>query len=446
MNWWYTEHLIDGKRQTPTQYLKEHYLSQDDKQIAQFFKQQLEIDVTKNAIKKRRHRLELYRNNQVVTQQTFETENNYATGQASVSNIDELIEQCKVNTAIWEVESFRTWQGFAKVDGELTTIPLSSASFVRKEPLPILPVISAIKATTMYAPNKLEKGEVRTALVIADLHIGYTKDLRNAKLEPFHNRRAIDIVIELAATIQPNRIIILGDLLDLSEWSDKFLRSPEFYFVTQPAIIESFFVLHTLRNLCPNAQISLHQGNHEKRIENAISKYLPFAYGLKPTTKLDCSDALSIPNLLDLDTLNIKYISDYPNDTDVINRNLEIMHGDRALSEFRTVSDVAKKSQVSKIIGHIHRLETASHTHWTGKNHNVVECVCPGCLCHIDGRVPGSKREQWQNGILMVNYTHSDYSYNLVPIKCDCLVYDNWILCGKDYTHHLQKDFPDWNW
>ena len=459
-SWWNKEYDFGGEKQTPTQYLIANYKHLKDGEIAVNLTYHCERSVTKNAVKKHRQQLELFKDRlqkdvQVdVVDETFnefEVVNNYGNAKAKTSNLADLIKECNIDTSIWEVESFKTWQGYAKVDGEIVTIPLSSASFVRKVPVQITPTIQPMKSDLKFLPvdtNPFDDKPVQTALVFSDIHFGFMKSLRNAQLTPFHNRAVLDIILQVAWATQPDRIDILGDIFDFPEWSDKFLRSPEFYWTTQPSIIEAHYFFTKLRKAC-KSKITLHQGNHEKRMERAILTHLPAAYDLRPTSMLDKLPSLGVENLLELDSLGINYVGDYPNDYDMLGNSLELMHGKKALGPFRTVQDVAKNTQISTIFGHIHRLESASHTHWTGSTFNVVEAISVGCTCHIDGRVPGtSRRQQWQNGFVQIEYAEDFYGYNIVPVKrekcvCNSYVYESNL---DAYEGDLMANYPDWNW
>ncbi len=50
---------------------------------------------------------------------------------------------------------------------------------------------------------------------------------------PYHNEAVLKIILDIAARLQPDRMDIIGDILDLAEWSDKYLRSPEMMETTQ---------------------------------------------------------------------------------------------------------------------------------------------------------------------------------------------------------------------
>lgn len=465
-NWWNQECKVGERIMTPTEYLRLKYNEYSDSVIAAALSEICGTSVTKNAVKKRRHKLGLYKEkrdnespkNEKTQGKEFNEHGNHAEAKAEVSTVDELIKACNIDTKIWDVASFKTWQGYGKVDGEIVTIPLCSAAFVRKIPIEVRPVVKPIKGNVTYSsvPRFTSKSDknVKTSLVFSDPHFGFTKDLRNAKLTPFHNRQVLNLILQIAIREQPDRIDILGDMLDFAEWSDKFIRSPEFYWTTQPAVIEAHYYLALLREACQNTAITVHQGNHDKRPEIAIEKHMASAYDLKPTSKLDQAANLSLRNLLDLDSLGIKYVGGYPDDHDSIGNDLQTLHGKKALGPFRTVQDVAKNSLHNSAFGHVHRLEYASYTHWNGMSNKVVEAISSGCTCWIDGRVPGvSKQQQWQNGLLKINYNKNNYQYSIIPIKentngeFSCIYENEFLTSYKDsYVVDLKRQYDQWNW
>ena len=83
----------------------------------------------------------------------------------------------------------------------------------------------------------------KLALIVPDIHVGFRKE--NGRLEPFHDRRALDIVFQVARDQHPDRIIQLGDLTDLPELS-RFQQLPDFQQLAQPAVIEASYIMGKL--------------------------------------------------------------------------------------------------------------------------------------------------------------------------------------------------------
>jgi len=136
------------------------------------------------------------------------------------------------------------WDGKFQVELHLTrrvpiavTMPALSAARV---------VIQSIKRVPTVS------GGVKRALVLPDMQIGYRRDLKSGALVEFHDRNAIHVAIQIIADVKPDVVVLLGDNLDLPEWSDKYVRSPEMYFTTEPAKLEYTHIIGQIRLAAPN--------------------------------------------------------------------------------------------------------------------------------------------------------------------------------------------------
>jgi hypothetical protein len=79
----------------------------------------------------------------------------------------------------------------------------------------------------------------------------------------------------------------------------------------------------------------------------------------------------------------------------------------------------------------------------------IEACYCIPCLCHIDGRVPGSdKRDHWQQGLAIVDYEVDgrNYSVTYVPIENGQLVWNGQLFTARDRLPEIQRAYPGWNW
>lgn len=307
--------------------------------------------------------------------------------------------------------------------------------------------IRPVHCDIAYPPPQPKYTDSKQALVFSDPHFGYTIDYSTGKLKPLHNRTALNMILSIAKETQPASIHILGDIFDFAEQSDKFLTSPDFHNTVQPAIEEIHLYLRWLRELCPNSEIYLHEGNHDNRPERALLKHVNWAYGLKAADEIDLPPQLSIPRLLALHKLNIHYLSDYPNDFEIIG-NVELDHGATARKgSGATTSSTIRDSTISKIFGHIHRVEYASKTIWEGSKSYQIEHASCGCTCHIDGRVPGVKsRQNWQNGFAIINYNPSQSHIQTYRIENNQTFFNNKFIATEDYLPSLIKSNARWNW
>jgi len=349
----------------------------------------------------------------------------FVTGQR-ITTLEQLLEAGQVDTDIWTVDHWvlNKWEVGANDAGKnLRVHPLFQvkAWLIRKFPVPILPVIQPILCDytlpEIVIPYK-ESGEICTSLIWGDPHFGFERDMRGGYNTPYHNEEVLSIVLNLARHIQPDRMDIIGDILDLAEWSDKYYRSPEMMETTQESINAAHWWLREFRKALPNAEIYLYEGNHELRFKKAIVAHLRAAYGLRAADRLDLPPAMSIPYLLALDGLGIKWVGGYPDNGMWLNDGLQISHGDVTRSApGDTAKAVSKNSYHSQIFGHIHRVEMVTHTHNTRGDQQYVTAFSPGCACWCDNRVPGnSTNRQWQNGCGVVEYEKDGEEFNITPI------------------------------
>lgn len=135
------------------------------------------------------------------------------------------------------------------------------------------------------SPQEIAGGE-RKAFLLFDPHI------------PYHNSAAYGLAIDYAMAWEPDDVIIGGDFADfkdISFWKDApgRARFPDEINMVRGA-------LKSLRLAFPIQRIVYLEGNHEARMARYLFSKAPELYGLP---------ALTIPKLLDLDELDIQYLS-----------------------------------------------------------------------------------------------------------------------------------------
>jgi hypothetical protein len=409
--------------------------------------------------------------------QRFEEEGNYATASAtgeSIRTLVQLIAACEIYTDIWQplAPEFKAWNGYAKkersdlhwkdgaiIDGYATkegmeTVQLYGIScrFVRKNPIPVTPLVSPVAAPEtpeLRFPKPKTRG-IGRSLILCDPHVGFVRQdmARFQTVRPLHDRRVLDLTLQIAKAAKVDRLDILGDFGDWSEWTTRYTKSPEFYFLTQPAILEGYYWLKAFRETLPNATIELHQGNHDRRLENTMRDHLIYACDLHAADEIDLPPAMSVPRLLALHTLGIKWIGNYPDDDAWLNDRIRIRHGPTTRQPGKTAAAIAQSSDVLEIVGHIHRREWSGRTAWHRDGPRVIEAFCPGCACHIDGRVPGTKaKQQWQQGILIVDYETKGeaYHWDPVPIENGRALWGGKLYTAQSHQKALKKAIPNWD-
>ena len=332
-------------------------------------------------------------------------------------------------TSEWVVEHHRVnkYEQMAVIEKQITYADLwqVKASLKRRTPLAVLwPEIKSIEVRIPTMPPREKRAEngLKRALIIPDSQHGYSRDLRTSALDPFHDRHAIDVAIQIARDLKPDVVVLLGDHVDLPDWSDKFVRSPDFYFTTQPALYELAYDLGRLRQAVgPTTEMHYLLGNHEARMDRAVFTNLIAAAGLQPVNEpIDAPALISIERLLGLQALGIKISAPYPDGEVWLNQNLVCVHGDIARnSEGATARAILAHTRVSVVHGHTHRIEEIHTTHHGPKGGSRYLAASPGTVARIDGRVPGrSKRNNWQQGVGVVEYESGDglFHLDIVPI------------------------------
>lgn len=323
---------------------------------------------------------------------------------------------------VWTKDGTIGKGSFSKDSGGIFKEPLHQikAWLVRKEPVAIKPVLTPVHFGEVQFRSRPVHGEfdVRKTLVIADPQIGFRRNVSNGKLKPFHNRTALQLALGIAQMENVDEVIWAGDLLDLAEVSDKFVRSPEFWQVTQPAIYEASLWLKWFNDIV-NKQIVL-EGNHELRINTFLYKHMTWAYELRRVEAdgLATFPVMSIPNLLGLDHMDIQWVDEYPNNRYWVNAELAVEHGHVVSS---APGGTAKKivednGDYSVIFGHVHRYEVATRTSRNVMGEKVRVAMCPGAL--TTNATPGKKDTQnWNSGVALVLHNEHNFRIKHYPIQ-----------------------------
>lgn len=398
------------------------------------------------------------------------------------ATLDDLLKFHNVDTEIWEVERWgasakqNDWEGYAKIgsskvvnynkDGaqvgyttkeQLETIPMHGeackiwATFRRKIPIPVFPIIEPVECNATYKkPPAPKRGEVARSLLICDPHIGYAKATDNALLTPFHDRGVMDIALQIAVAAQVDRIDILGDYLDLAEWS-KFSGTPEFYFTTQPSVDEGHWWLRQYREAAPQARIAVFEGNHDKRVRQVLAKHAMAALELRAADEVDLPPALSLPKLLALHKLGVVWCGDYPDELEWLNENFALLHGTGHSNKAGGASaSIVNRMRVKVAYAHEHRANMSSLTYHTANGPLWAMAFSPGCACHTDGRAPGSKKTtNWQKGIAIIQYEVGGDAVAIdhIPIEDGHhAIYNGQVFTARNRVKDLKRDIPRWNW
>lgn len=367
-----------------------------------------------------------------------------------ICTLEQLIAACAIDLDAWQIERhiINKWEVGVRhpVTGEVIVEPLFQvkAWIVKRKLEPVELVIQPVRcAAARKSLPRSPSGERATkrAVYLCDWQAGFRRDLFTNRLDPFHDRLALDVALQIVEACRPDVIVLGGDILDLPDSTDKFIRSPEYYWNTQPAVIEVHWWLTQLWQAAPKAEIHLEEGNHEKRLGDSVITHLQAVYKLHPATELDAPPALSVPGLLDLEGLGIHWAGGYPNERVWLNDGLACIHGDVARKGSGDTAKVLAQADWSCVFGHIHRREMATRSIHSRFGARTVSAFSPGCLCRVDGSVPGSSDdEQWQQGLAVIDYDERAFTVTLVPIEEGRGVWNGQVFCGRERTEELRED------
>jgi hypothetical protein len=183
-------------------------------------------------------------------------------------------------------------------------------------------------------------------------------------------------------------------------------------------------------------------------MKDAIMTHLRAAYGLRAADEFELPPALSPQRLLALHALGVEWVGEYPNDASWLGDSLKLHHGDVAKAvPGATARGIVEKSDVSVIFGHIHRKERVSRTLHVRDSQRTIMAYCPGCVCRIDGAVPGKRKAMnWQQGFALVDVWGDDFTIYDVEVRQGRAVWGGRVYEARDRVEDLRRDLPEWNW
>lgn len=308
-----------------------------------------------------------------------------------------------------------------------------SPAFDQGPEWPVVDRGPAVKLAKRTTPKRSSDGW-RIALVWPDTQIGYFRGV-DEELVPTHDESAIAVALQVAADVQPDEILRVGDDLDLPELG-KYRTSPAFSRTTQASIDRATVLGAEQRNAAPGARIVWLAGNHEERLSNYVLDNARAAFGLRrgrfagdaPTAW----PVLSVPYLCRLDEFGIEFRPGFPAADFQLVPSFRIVHGLHVTSNGSTASKYLSREKSSVAYGHVHRREYAARTFKANGTSREIFAASPGCLARIDGAVPSTKGatdldgrpigvvEDWQQGVGLVHYR----------TDADVAIYENVEICS----------------
>lgn len=171
--------------------------------------------------------------------------------------------------------------------------------------------------------------------VINDLHI------------PFHDQRALLLVLDVYKTIGIDEIILNGDIVDFINVSLHGPKHPDIKETIEDEIYQTIAFLKLLRSLFPKIKITYNAGNHEYRLDRWIMQKCPSFWNL-----------VRLERLLQLEELKIDW-NEYNCEYKVNDLNLYVQHSPPSYSVTAARASLLKKPDTSFIYACTHRRDYA---------------------------------------------------------------------------------------
>ena len=256
-------------------------------------------------------------------------------------------------------------------------------------------------------------------LVFGDAQIGYRGE------EEFHDERAMSLAQVAIRELMPDRVIFVGDMIDLPNMS-RFEQRSDWAGSTQKSLDRYHTFLAETRANAPNAEIVTIEGNHELRMDKMIRKDAAEILHIRRANAERELAVLTLRYLVRMDELGIENVSGYPNAAYWLNDNLKATHGTNVAKGGSNANKYLRESDTGTIYGHTHRVETAYRTIPTRDGLRTIVASSPGTLARITGHVPGfnysvddhnrtvPKAEDWQQGMNIVET--SEGSESITPV------------------------------
>lgn len=364
---------------------------------------------------------------------------------SGVHSAESLAKMSGLDLSLYQIERYKPkfWDAQSK-DGVIQ-LGSSTVSLTRVPQWVSTPV--KLPKWKRKKPKRVDDANVSTVLVIPDTQNGYRRD-ESGVLHPMHSRSCWDLYVKAARILKPERVVLLGDMLDLAPWSTRWPVTPGLRDTTNPSLAELHWWLRQLRHALPDSSIDYIEGNHEHRIHKALNELMSEAAQLKiPGSK---RPHMSIPTLLKLDALSVNYVGPFGADMWLwpdSDNPVHITHaGKLGAGGGQSVAKMLKDTEYSTIVGHKHSSEIAWKTMHGPQGKRERFAMIPGCGCEL-GMVPASTpRVDWQQGFGVIRMIDGEPWPELVRIHEGRMVLNGKVYQAGDPLPGIAEMFPEYRW
>jgi hypothetical protein len=262
-----------------------------------------------------------------------------------------------------------------------------------------------------YVINAKDKKRFKTILVGSDFH--------DEEADPF----VLATFIDTAHRVQPDVIVLNGDIFDLYEFS-RFSQDPRQCDILGRFNFVKTHIFASLRRACPNAQIDLICGNHEWRLLNLMSDKTP-------GVRVVLGDVMgqSLAQVFGLDEFEINMVCKLDlaayTQSDVmgeLKENYKVYYNAFVASHFKDLN-----FGLSGTSGHTHRPEVVT---FASLPMGKLSWTTTGCVAHTKAEyVQGM--DKWTNSFMLA---HIDTETKSVSSEHFMIPRDHVVIHGKLYV------------
>lgn len=222
---------------------------------------------------------------------------------------------------------------------------------------------------------------------------------------PYQHDKSCSILYQVIADIHPTRVVLLGDVINL----DQFSRYDDGKFPGAPTWLDEIAVagkiMGTIRQVAPDAKLQWFEGNHEYRLKKYLMRKDPALY-----SHLDIGALFRISgNDSALKEFSLYEYIDSPEmfekDLGLVLKHGNKVRGHAGMSAAAEVSDLL----FSVVMGHCHRLGVTRKS--SGRTRYLEEpalfAMEVGCMCNYNLEYLEGVTTNWQHGFGILSIDRS---------------------------------------
>jgi len=245
-----------------------------------------------------------------------------------------------------------------------------------------------------------EPRDVLTVVQVPDMQIGYLWTDHHTYLDPFHDRVALDALVEFVRRESPDVLHLAGDNLDLCAMGT-YERDPRTDQTLSQALREYRWWVERFREAAPHARIVMTPGNHEARWKRTIWRSNPQLVSMVPDPMRWLLIDADNPHGCRLGNVGVEMPGDYDTPAYLWDGALMLAHGQSIKPD-----KIAERTDARIVLhGHTHKLHATPSTIRTARGPRTKYVASGGCACRLDGAVPGvSLSPDWQQGTVVARW------------------------------------------